>query len=50
MTVGTVHLFLMKQPMKETISEAKSVALPKKEGDTWEPKNVLNTPLATSTR
>ena len=49
MRVETVHMFPMKQPTKETISEAKSFALLMNKGHTWEPRNVSNTPLATST-
>ena len=47
MTVETVHMFTMKLPTKEKISEAKSFALPMNRWHTCEPRNVSNTPLAT---
>ena len=49
MTVETVYRFPMKQPTKKNTSEAKFFALLMNKWHTWEPKNVSNTPLATST-
>ena len=49
MTVETVHMFPMKQHMKETTSGAKLSELPTNKWHTWEHKNASNTPPSTST-
>ena len=49
MTVETVHMFPMKQPMQEATSGAKLSGLPMNKWHTWEHKNASNTPPSTST-
>ena len=49
MTVETVHMFPMKQHMKEITSGRKLSGLPTNKWHTWEHKNVSNTPPDTST-
>ena len=49
MTVETVHMFPMKQPIQETTSGAKLSGLPINKWHTWEHRNASNTPLNTST-
>ena len=49
MTVETVHMFPIKQPMQETISRAKLSELPMNKWHTWEYRNASNTPPSTST-
>ena len=50
MTVETLHMFPMKQPIQETISGAKLSEVPMSKWHTCEHKNASNTPPSTPTR